>query len=322
MSTGNVNPLPNGLPVVDPLTTIGTSPFTTANTFSGDFLSLPIPDDEHLWGLSPISPTMGTGGWDTKADAAAFAGSALERDLKNAQVRNGQPTPPPYDDQHLQDTSSLEAEPASKRRRARESKTAAESLSPNLDDCPQQERAKRAKFLERNRLAASKCRQKKKEHTQQLEFRYKEQSEKKELLVGEIARLRSEILSLKNEVLKHAQCGDEPIKLHLAQMVKKITDTDGGAPAVPVDQPIPLPEHVPASPSDTAATPTATTGPGPTGSTALSFGFDDPLQLEPAAAAAAEAFEQQLRRDSEVSMVSESSYAFSADETFDDLINV
>jgi hypothetical protein len=57
-------------------------------------------------------------------------------------------------------------------------------------------------------------------------------------------------------------------------------------------------------------------------STALSFGFDDPLQLEPAAAAAAEAFEQQLRRDSEVSMVSESSYAFSADETFDDLINV
>ncbi|CEJ58707.1 hypothetical protein PMG11_07355 [Penicillium brasilianum] len=324
MSTGNLNPppLPTSLPVLDPLTTIGTSPFTTANAFSGDFLSLPIPDDEHLWGLSPISPTMGTGGWDTKTDAAAFAGSALERDLKNAQVRNGQPTPPPYDDQHSRDTSSLEAEPASKRRRARESKAAAASLSPDLDDCPQQERAKRAKFLERNRLAASKCRQKKKEHTQQLEYRYKEQSEKKELLVSEIARLRSEILSLKNEVLKHAQCGDEPIKLHLAQMVKKITDTDGGTPVVPGDPPIPLPDHVSASPSDTAPTPTATTGPAPTVSTALSFGFDDPLQLEPAAAAAAEAFEQQLRRDSGVSMVSESSYAFSADETFDDLINV
>jgi hypothetical protein len=264
---------------------------------------------------------MGPGSWDTKADSAAFASSALERDLKNAQVRNGQPTPPPYDDQHSRDPSSLEAEPASKRRRARESKTAAASLSPDLDDCPQQERAKRAKFLERNRLAASKCRQKKKEHTQLLEVRYKEQSEKKELLVGEIARLRSEILSLKNEVLKHAQCGDEPIKLHLAQMVKRITDNDG-APAVPVDPPIQLPDHAPASPSDTAPTPTATSAPAPTGSTALSFGFDDPLQLEPAAAAAAEAFEQQLRRDSEVSMVSESSYAFSADETFDDLINV
>ncbi|OKP10740.1 Transcription factor atf21 [Penicillium subrubescens] len=330
MSTGNVT-LPIGLPALDPISAIGTSPFTTANTFSGDFLSLPIPDDEHLWGLSPISPTMGTAGWDTKADTAAFAGAALERDLKNAQVRNGQPTPPPYDDQHLRDTSSLEAEPASKRRRARESKTAAASLSPDLDDCPREDRAKRLKFLERNRLAASKCRQKKKEHTQQLEFRYKEQSEKKELLVSEIARLRSEILSLKNEVLKHAQCGDEPIKLHLAQMVKKITDIDGGGGGgggavpvpVPVDPPIiQLPDQIPGSPEDTAPTPTATGALAPMASTALSFGFDDPLQLEPAAAAAAEAFEQQLRRDSEVSMVSESSYAFSADETFDDLINV
>lgn len=322
MSTGNVNPpLPAGLTVADPLSAIASSPFTTTNTFSGDFLTLPITDDEQLWGLSPISTTMGTG-WDTKADSAAFASSSLERDLKNAQVRNGQPTPPPYDDQHSCETSSLDASPASKRRRARESKTAAASLSPDLDDCLPEERTKRAKFLERNRLAASKCRQKKKEHTQQLEIRYKEQSEKKELLVSEIARLRSEILSLKNEVLKHAQCGDEPIKLHLAQMVKKITDTDGGALPVPVGPPIQLPEHAPGSPSDTAATPTATTAPAPAASTALSFGFDDPLQLEPAAAAAAEAFEQQLRRDSEASMVSESSYAFSADETFDDLINV
>lgn len=322
MSTGNVNPpLPAGLTIADPLGAIASSPFTTANTFSGDFLTLPITGDEQLWGLSPISTTMGAG-WDTKADSAAFASSSLERDLKNAQVRNGQPTPPPYEDQHSREVSNLNALPASKRRRARESKTAAASLSPDLDDCPREERAKRAKFLERNRLAASKCRQKKKEHTQQLETRYKEQSEKKELLVGEIARLRSEILSLKNEVLKHAQCGDEPIKLHLAQMVKKITDTDGGTPAVPIDPPIQLPGYAPASPSDTAATPTATTAPAPAASTAFSFGFDDPLQLEPTAAAAADVFEQQLRRDSEASMVSESSYAFSADETFDDLINV
>lgn len=326
MSTGNLNPpLAPGLSLTDPVSTVGHSSFIAANAFPGDFLGLPITEDEQqLWGLSPISPTMGTGSWDTKADAAAFAGSTLERDLKNAQVRNGQPTPPPYDE-----SSGLGVESASKRRRARECKTAAASLSPDLDDeSPQQERAKRAKFLERNRLAASKCRQKKKEHTQQLESRYKEQSEKKERLVGEIARLRSEILGLKNEVLKHAQCGDEPIKLHLAQMVKKITDSDG-PPPVPADPPIDIAENVPASPSDRAATPTApgaptvaTTAPAQAGSTALSFGFDDPLQLEPAAAAAAEAFEQQLRRDSETTLASESSYAFSAEDSFEDLINV
>lgn len=324
MSTGNLNtPLPAGLPVTDPLNPVGLSPFTASHTFSSDFLALPIPDDERLWGLSPVSPTMGSGGWDAKTDATAFANSALERDLKNAQVRNGQPTPPPYADQNLRDTPSLDLDSASNRRQARECKTAAASLSPDLDELPHQERAKRAKFLERNRLAASKCRQKKKEHTQQLEFRYKEQSEKKERLVGEIARLRSEILSLKNEVLKHAQCGDEPIKLHLAQMVKKITDSDGPPPApAPADPPADIVENISASSPGDMPTPTPHGGPAPATSAALSFGFDDPMQLEPAATAAAEAFEQQLRRDSEATLVSESSYAFSADDTFDELINV
>lgn len=290
-------------------------------------MGLPIPDDENLWGLSPVSPTMGTGGWD-KADAAALCSSALERDLKNAQVRNGQPTPPPYEDQHTRDSSSLDIDSASRRRRVREYQMAADSLSPDLDDSPQHDRAKRAKFLERNRLAASKCRQKKKEHTQQLEFRYKEQSEKKERLGGEIARLRSELLSLKNEVLKHAQCGDEPIKLHLAQMVKKITDKDNpnrASASAAADVSAEVMDSTPDSPEDTAPTPTPNTRAAQPGTSSLSFGFDD--SLEPASAAVAVAFEQELqeqelRRGSGASMLSESSYAFSADDPFDDLINV
>jgi len=261
-----------------------------------------------------------TTAWD-KPDPAAFANSALERDLKNAQVRNGQPTPPPYDDQG-RDLSLDMMESASKRRRVREYKTAAASLSPDLDDAPH-ERAKRAKFLERNRLAASKCRQKKKEHTQKLECDFKEQSKKKEQLIAEIARLRSEILGLKNEVLKHAQCGDEPIKLHLAQMVKKITDNDGAPPAPLPDSPVRIsdnnPSVSPLEPTPAPVTAVSVSAPAPA---AMSFGFDDPLQFEPAAAAAAEAFEQQMRRESEASLVSEGSYSFSAEDTFDDLINV
>ncbi|KAJ5356089.1 bZIP transcription factor bZIP-1 [Penicillium concentricum] len=306
--------LPSGLPPGLTDINFGPSPFTSS--FSGDFLGLPIPEDDQLWGLSPVSSMAG---WDKDS---AFANSALERDLKNAQVRNGQPTPPPYDDGR--DHLSLDMmESASKRRRVREYKTAAASLSPDLDDAPH-ERAKRAKFLERNRLAASKCRQKKKEHTQQLEFNFKEQSEKREQLVAEIARLRSEILGLKNEVLKHAQCGDEPIKLHLAQMVKKITDKDG-APSGMEESPVRIQDHPSVSPLEPTPAPPVTTSvpvtaPAPT---SMSFGFDDPLQLEPAAAAAAEAFEQQIRRESEASLVSEGSYSFSAEDTsFDDLINV
>ncbi|KAJ9480955.1 hypothetical protein VN97_g12556 [Penicillium thymicola] len=322
MSTNLKSAMPSGLPSGLPpgLAHINIDPSPFTSSFSGDFLGLPIPDDDQLWGLSPVSP-MATA-WD-KSDSAAFANSALERDLKNAQVRNGQPTPPPYDDQG-RDLSLDMMESASKRRRVREYKTAAASLSPDLDDAPH-ERAKRAKFLERNRLAASKCRQKKKEHTQRLEFQYKEQFQKKEQLIAEIARLRSEILGLKNEVLKHAQCGDEPIKLHLAQMVKKITDNDGAPPAALPDSPVRIPDNNNPSVSPLEATPPPVTAAvavsAPAPAAAMSFGFDDPLQLEPAAAAA-EAFEQQMRRESEASLVSEGSYSFSAEDTFDALINV
>ncbi|KAJ5121423.1 uncharacterized protein N7515_009384 [Penicillium bovifimosum] len=324
MSTNLKSAMPSGLPSGLPTgiatdINLGPSPFTSS--FSGDFLGLSIPDDEQLWGLSPVSP-MGTG-WD-KADSAAFANSALERDLKNAQVRNGQPTPPPYDDQG-RDLSGMDVmETASKRRRVREYNTAAASLSPDLDDGPH-DRVKRAKFLERNRLAASKCRQKKKEHTQKLETDYKEQSDKKEQLMAEISRLRSEVLGLKNEVLKHAQCGDEPIKLHLAQMVKKITDGDVPQPALPGPSPVPLPDNGSVSPIDPTPVPVTSAAVPVSASqapTSLSFGFDDPLPLEPAAVAAAEAFEQQMRRESEASLVSEGSYSFSEDPSFDDLINV
>lgn len=126
-----------------------------------------------------------------------------------------------------------------------------------------------------------------------LEIRYKEQSDKREELNAEISRLRSEILGLKNEVLKHAQCGDEPIKLHLAQMVKQITYKDA-------QDPTELPDPVP----DSASSPASVRG-------GMSFGFDDPLQLDGSAS-----LEQQIRRDSEASM------AFSADDDFEDLINV
>ncbi|EAW13150.1 bZIP transcription factor atfB [Aspergillus clavatus NRRL 1] len=313
----------------------GPSPFAHPNAFSGDFLGLPLPDEEHLWGLSPISPSMPS--WNGKTDQT-FTNPNLERDLKHSHVRNGQPTPPPYGDKkthsvgdlyslssqcqfHGSAASSFPTHHGERRTygdhtgldgldgpggTSKRRKTTREAKMSQAEyDEQQQEKAKREKFLERNRLAASKCRQKKKEHTQLLESRYKEQSDKKEQLVSEIARLRSEILGLKNEVLKHAQCGDEPIKLHLAQMVKKITYNDSAAPDL----------------TDVADAASSSDGPvTPRPPQALSFGFDDPLHLEPSRPG--ESLDQPLRRDSEASAMTENSYAFSADDSFDDLINV
>ncbi|KAL2011434.1 hypothetical protein VTN00DRAFT_4152 [Thermoascus crustaceus] len=312
----------SAFPTADAVST-GPSPFDTGAAFPGDFLGLSLQDEDNVWGLSPMSPTMQS--WNSKGEQL-FTNPSLERDLKNSHVRNGQPTPPPYDDKkpcapddlfalgkspwddyapesvdsrQRRSTSDHSADSgSSKRRKIRENKqSSATSHGGAETDDQKQEKVKREKFLERNRLAASKCRQKKKEHTMMLESRYKEQSDKKEELVAEIARLRSEILGLKNEVLKHAQCGDEPIKLHLAQMVKKITYNDTADFGDAADA--------------TDAT-DETTSPSVQG--AMSFGFDDPLQLEPQQTA--ESIEQQIRRDSEASI------SFSADDNFDDLINV
>lgn len=300
-------------------------PFSGPPAFSGDFLGLPLHDEDSFWGLSPMSPSLPT--WNAKDQA--FDNPGLERDLKNTHVRNGQPTPPPYDDaKQSQDIYSLahyqlEGTPpidldssqhqlgsdstgnsndSSKRRKV----TRRRSPMVEHDGGQRQEKAKREKFLERNRLAASKCRQKKKEHTMLLETRYKEQSDKKEKLMSEIARLRSDLLGLKNEVLKHAQCGDEPIKLHLAQMVKKITYNDAGSEVTDTADA--------ASPSSEAAT-------TPVAQAPPSFGFDDQLQLEPQPAAAAGPMEQ-ARRDSEASLMTDGgSYGFE-DDGFDELINV
>ncbi|GKZ61771.1 transcriptional regulator family: bZIP [Aspergillus niger] len=91
----------------------------------------------------------------------------------------------------------------------------------------ERERRKRERFLERNRVAANKCRKKKKEHAKQLESRCETVSRENTLLESQVDHLRGEILNLKNELLRHSHCGDERIKCHLAKMVKQLSDKAG-----------------------------------------------------------------------------------------------
>lgn len=317
--------------------------------FQSDFHGLPLAEEEQLWGLNPISRTMS---WDAKTDHhQPFAHSSFERDTKNTHIRNGQPTPPPFNDPQsshdmhppLAQYKFGEISPPSFPNRERHHRSLSEhsaftenqpyspgvtnssnnknghmrrcrycdsaiSKSTGCSGSGRPEQAKREMFLERNRLAASKCRQKNKEHTQQLASRFKEQSDKNNLLVNEITCLRSEILSLKNEVLRHVQCRDEPIKLHLAQMIKKITYNGTGSrtPAT-TDVADAL------STSDDPSIPAV----GQPQSIFLQqgqqqdmipFGFNDALQM---------------RRGSETPQATLSTHGLSStDDSFDDLINM
>lgn len=76
---------------------------------------------------------------------------------------------------------------------------------------------KRSQFLERNRVAASKCRQKKKEWTSNLEQRARELQANKTSLALLVSSLREELLYLKGEALRHTTCDCDGIREYLAR---------------------------------------------------------------------------------------------------------
>ena len=70
----------------------------------------------------------------------------------------------------------------------------------------------RERFLERNRLAAAKCRQRKKEWTGNLEAKARDLGKQNALLQHIVDTQRGEIMALKGAVLEHASCGSLDIE--------------------------------------------------------------------------------------------------------------
>jgi len=87
----------------------------------------------------------------------------------------------------------------------------------NVDGFPFPVSLARQSHLEKNRVAAHKCRQRKKEYINGLEGRARDFSNKNKLLKENVALLREEVLGLKNEVLRHAGCGFWAVDEYLAR---------------------------------------------------------------------------------------------------------
>ena len=293
------------------MSTIGILPTTptpfpsTAAPDPGEFLDLsfPFPDEDPL-GLTTLSSNTNTFSWNGEPNRSppglhAESNWADQRPI-NAQLRNGQPTPPEDRDFHLINTTTGD----------NNTTTTATTAAPRPKQKPRKStqsgggKTRREKSLERNRVAASKCRQKKKEHTAHLESRFKAQWQKKAQLENELSSLRCQILSLKNEVLKHAHCGDGRVGEHLSQMMQQITTH---------------PLH--AGPEQ------ASENDGEKHAHARAEGVSPPPHLAPPLAlnleeAMPELLEQEMRRESQASLSSDASFALSMEENFDDLINV
>ena len=106
------------------------------------------------------------------------------------------------------------------------------AMSPNGNPGPCD--TKRKKFLERNRLAASKCRQKKKEWANNLEEQARYQAQENKLLRASVAQLRDECLYLKNFLLStHSGCQCVGVKNYLmkeAQLSQQVAGMGGVMP--------------------------------------------------------------------------------------------
>lgn len=121
--------------------------------------------------------------------------------------------------------SSRDDGESTKTKRQRKSTiSAASTEAMDFEETPQPGEGdqKRSRFLERNRLAASKCRQKKKEWTSNLETRARQLQNDKNQLALIVGFLKDEVLSLKGELLKHTDCNCDRIRQYLNQEVTNL----------------------------------------------------------------------------------------------------
>lgn len=100
------------------------------------------------------------------------------------------------------------------------------------DGYPFQVSSARQSHLEKNRVAAHKCRQRKKEYINGLEGRARDFSAKNKALKANVAMLREEVLSLKNEVLRHAGCNFWAVDEYLARCAGDLLGMDASGNAL------------------------------------------------------------------------------------------
>ncbi|KAJ2078550.1 hypothetical protein H4R24_004409 [Coemansia sp. RSA 988] len=139
------------------------------------------------------------------------------------------------------------------------------------------EKQKRRRFLERNRIAASKCRQKKKMWVQELERRAEDVTMQNRSLHIAVAQLKEEVLILKNQLLAHRSCNCSAIHQYLhsecAHPQPDVAMPLSAQPPRSLMSP-PPPSHMHHRPASNAAVAAAVTGAGASAAA-------QPLMLQP-----------------------------------------
>ncbi|KAK7533485.1 hypothetical protein IWX49DRAFT_314262 [Phyllosticta citricarpa] len=114
-------------------------------------------------------------------------------------------------------TSGATSSAGSSKRGSRKSSTADSSGGLDTEDA-----SKREQFLERNRKAAHKCRQKKKDWEVSLDESYRGMAAQHRMLQAEVDVLNSQVFALKNLVFQHSNCQFPPINSFIEAEASKV----------------------------------------------------------------------------------------------------
>ncbi|KAF5628735.1 transcription factor atf21 [Fusarium sp. NRRL 25303] len=112
-------------------------------------------------------------------------------------------------------------EPVAKTRQRRASKEPSLEEEDEDENDGLDETHKRSKFLKRNRIAASKCRQKKKVWMRELEETTRDLEIEHNALHSQYTNLMGELTTIKNQLMDHASCNDANINQWLDNEARK-----------------------------------------------------------------------------------------------------
>ncbi|ORX89666.1 hypothetical protein K493DRAFT_318533 [Basidiobolus meristosporus CBS 931.73] len=131
-------------------------------------------------------------------------------------------------------------------------------------DNPDNDEEKRRRFLERNRVAASKCRQKKKMWVKELEQKSEEITTRNKELQLMVSQLKEELLQLKSQLLGHRNCNCNVIQQyvqtsgHFSQLPLDVSGPGLRVAGGPMVVPVPPGNVLPTQPAFSNLPPTGT----------------------------------------------------------------
>ncbi|KAJ0117140.1 bZIP transcription factor [Diaporthe amygdali] len=186
-----------------------------------------LPSPRSSLGQSPVMPFQDISYGDQVCDPSLLANQGA----MSTRSKAAEPLTPTSFDTHATSSARKSApessEPPRKKARQKQSKPVKQESEDEDEEEEDESTEKRKKFLEKNRIAASKCREKKKKWVHELEYNKSHLERHNMELRLEHRGLVNELNQTKSMLMSHADCNDPNISEWLNNQARRIVQTTG-----------------------------------------------------------------------------------------------